>query len=118
MKTQEIKKLLLAKQGELSARQVSSEDIAIEKTAEVFDEIQQNANRTLALYSLTQNWETASLVQEALERVERGTYGVCQECDEEISPKRLAALPWAKYCIRCQEQADKMAFDNRYAEAA
>jgi len=42
-------------------------------------------------------------VEEALLRVKEGTYGVCQECDEPISPKRLQALPWAKFCVRCQE---------------
>ena len=42
-------------------------------------------------------------VEEALLRVREGTYGVCQECDEPISPKRLQALPWAKFCVRCQE---------------
>jgi DnaK suppressor protein len=43
-------------------------------------------------------------VNEALERIEEGTYSVCAECDQPISPKRLAAVPWAKYCISCQEK--------------
>jgi len=42
-------------------------------------------------------------VEEALARVKEGTYGVCQECQEPISPKRLQALPWARFCVRCQE---------------
>lgn len=42
-------------------------------------------------------------VEEALARVKEGSYGVCQECEEAISPKRLQALPWAKFCVRCQE---------------
>jgi DnaK suppressor protein len=48
-------------------------------------------------------------VEEALERVEQGVYGVCQECDEAISAKRLQALPWAKFCVRCQELLGAMA---------
>ncbi len=48
-------------------------------------------------------------VEEALLRVKEGTYGVCQECDEPISPKRLQALPWAKFCVRCQEMLGAMA---------
>ncbi|MEX2262325.1 MAG: TraR/DksA family transcriptional regulator [Bryobacteraceae bacterium] len=42
-------------------------------------------------------------VQEALHRIRHGTFGVCGECDEPISPKRLDAVPWAKYCVKCQE---------------
>jgi DnaK suppressor protein len=36
--------------------------------------------------------------------VERGTYGICHGCEEPISAKRLDAVPWAKYCVSCQEQ--------------
>jgi DnaK suppressor protein len=35
-----------------------------------------------------------------------GTYGVCLHCDEDISAKRLSAVPWAAYCINCQELVD------------
>lgn len=42
-------------------------------------------------------------VEDALRRVESGRFGVCQECGEPISRKRLEALPWAKYCVSCQE---------------
>ena len=48
-------------------------------------------------------------VEEALLRVKEGVYGVCQECEEPISPKRLQALPWAKFCVRCQEMLGAMA---------
>ena len=48
-------------------------------------------------------------VEEALMRVKDGTYGVCQECEEPISQKRLQALPWAKFCVRCQEMLGAMA---------
>jgi DnaK suppressor protein len=42
-------------------------------------------------------------VEDALRRVEGSTYGICAECAEPISPKRLEAVPWAKFCVRCQE---------------
>jgi DnaK suppressor protein len=118
MKTQEIKRALLAKKRELSSRHISQEDIAIEMSAEVFDEIQRNADRALALDSLTRNWKTGTLVSEALQRLEDGSYGVCAECDEPINEKRLAAIPWAKYCIRCQEHADSAAVEAQLVEAA
>jgi DnaK suppressor protein len=44
------------------------------------------------------------LVEEALDRLDTGDYGICLGCDEPIAEKRLQALPWARYCVRCQEQ--------------
>jgi len=44
------------------------------------------------------------LINEALDRVESGDYGICLGCEEDIPGKRLHALPWAKYCVPCQEE--------------
>ena len=46
-------------------------------------------------------------VRGALERIDDGTLGVCVRCEGEISPRRLAAVPWTPYCIECQEWADR-----------
>src|SRR5215813_15283390 len=43
-------------------------------------------------------------VGDALVRIEHGAYGICLECEEPISPKRLDAVPWARYCVVCQDQ--------------
>jgi len=43
-------------------------------------------------------------VQHALRRLEEGTFGICPECNEPIPPKRLNAVPWAKFCLPCQER--------------
>ena len=42
-------------------------------------------------------------IDRALERVADGNYGVCEGCSQDISPARLKAIPWARYCVRCQE---------------
>jgi len=42
-------------------------------------------------------------VEDALQRFEDGTYGVCEDCNEEIDPARLEALPWARTCLRCRK---------------
>src|SRR6202163_2289976 len=44
-------------------------------------------------------------IQEALDRLQLGEDGVCLSCAEAIPPKRLQALPWAKYCVKCQERS-------------
>ena len=43
-------------------------------------------------------------VQDARQRIAHGSYGVCYECEEPISTKRLEAVPWARYCVTCQER--------------
>jgi DnaK suppressor protein len=43
------------------------------------------------------------LVEEALDRMNTGDYGICLSCDEPIAEKRLKALPWARYCVVCQD---------------
>jgi len=42
-------------------------------------------------------------IENALERVAEGTYGDCESCGEEISHNRLKAIPWARFCLSCQE---------------
>lgn len=39
----------------------------------------------------------------ALERIRKGTFGECAECGSDIEAKRLDAIPWARYCLKCQE---------------
>jgi len=43
------------------------------------------------------------LIESALQRIKDGTYGICAHCEEPISPQRLRAVPWAKYCIQCED---------------
>jgi DnaK suppressor protein len=42
-------------------------------------------------------------INDALHRIDTDQYGICLECEEPISTKRLDAVPWAKYCVTCQE---------------
>ncbi len=48
-------------------------------------------------------------IDEALKRLRREEFGVCQVCHQEISRKRLEAIPWTPYCINCQEKAEEEA---------
>src|ERR1700676_3160757 len=43
-------------------------------------------------------------IADALHRMDREHYGICLECEEPISVKRLDAVPWARYCVSCQER--------------
>jgi RNA polymerase-binding protein DksA len=46
-------------------------------------------------------------IDDALERLESGEYGRCESCGGEIPDARLEALPYARYCIKCQEELEK-----------
>jgi DnaK suppressor protein len=46
-------------------------------------------------------------IEEAILRLQQGVYGICMECEEEIAPARLSAVPWTRVCIQCKERQDK-----------
>ncbi|MCS6817020.1 MAG: TraR/DksA family transcriptional regulator [Blastocatellia bacterium] len=48
-----------------------------------------------------------TLIDEALERLAEGTYGICVACGAEIQPKRLEAVPWARHCVTCQDLQER-----------
>ena len=101
------KKILETKQAELEQIVRNRDAITIEKSADALDEVQHAAERELAIRNLDRESNLLRNVRAALRRIEDGSFGICMHCEEEISPKRLVALPWAPYCIQCQEQADK-----------
>lgn len=53
-----------------------------------------------------------ALIDEALRRVQDNEYGFCQNCENEITAKRLAAIPWARYCLNCQELVEQGLLDD------
>lgn len=55
-------------------------------------------------------------ISDALHRVETETYGICLECEEPISTKRLNAVPWARYCVTCQEMIANRIADGEMVE--
>jgi DnaK suppressor protein len=49
------------------------------------------------------------LIEEALEAIEDGDYGFCEDCEEPISEKRLQLMPFARFCVRCQSELERRA---------
>ena len=101
------KKILENKQDELERVVRNRDAITIEKSADALDEVQHAAERELAIRNLDRESNLLRNVRSALRRIDDGSFGTCLHCEEEISPKRLAAVPWAPFCIQCQEQADR-----------
>jgi DnaK suppressor protein len=118
------KQLLETKQTDLAGGLRNREGIAIEKTADALDEVQLAGERELAIRNLDRESNLLRNVRSALGRMADGSYGVCLHCEEDISPKRLNAVPWTAYCIKCQEAADRHefetveAYDSLLADAA
>jgi DnaK suppressor protein len=101
------RQVLETKKAELSDVLMRRDEIAIEKSADAIDEVTRAAERELAIRNLDRESNMMKNVRAALRRIDDGTFGVCAHCEEEISPKRLAAVPWAPFCIKCQEAADR-----------
>ncbi len=99
--------ILEEKQAELEQVIRNREAITIEKSPDALDEVQHAAERELAIRNLDRESNLLRNVRAALRRMDDGSYGVCLHCEEDISPKRLNAVPWTPYCIQWQEQADR-----------
>ena len=67
------------------------------------DQAQVSHDEFISLRMNSLDYRQLRLIQEALDRIESGDFGTCLACEEPIAPKRLQALPWARYCIGCQE---------------
>ncbi|HET9317416.1 MAG TPA: TraR/DksA C4-type zinc finger protein [Vicinamibacteria bacterium] len=73
-----------------------------------------SAEQDVDLTLMEMQADTCRRIDEALQRLEKGTYGRCEECDEEIPPARLQALPFATLCLTCQElQEEGPTFERR-----
>ncbi len=98
---------LQRKETELSTGNRNREDLAIEPSSDELDRIQHASARDYAMNYLARNSKRLREVRAALHRVAGGTFGICAAYEEDINPKRLAAIPWASLCIVCQEAADR-----------
>jgi len=82
------------------------DEIAVENLADALDQVQQGEERDLAVRRIESAFSRIQSIRLALDRINAGEYGTCLRCEGEISSKRLEAIPWAGYWIRCQEAVD------------
>ena len=99
--------MLERKEAELVGVLRKRDGIAIEKSADQMDEIQYATERDLAIRNVDRETSLLREVKDALRRIHGGSFGTCIDCESAISPKRLAAVPWAACCIQCQEAAER-----------
>jgi DnaK suppressor protein len=87
----------------------AGDSIHIQQVADPVDMTQQAVDRDIAVQILDRESTLVRRLRSAIDRIDDGSYGICLECEEEIAPKRLRAIPCAELCISCQERADASA---------
>lgn len=100
----DIKQKLIAER-ELLIEKLNGNDLSIDdsETPDPVDLAVRNYSKNVMLAVSENESKQLTLIDEALLRMEDDEYGLCQNCENDINPKRLAAIPWARYCLNCQE---------------
>jgi DnaK suppressor protein len=106
----EFRALLLRKKEsivrKLSELTNESKEMETNIAQDVVDKAETSYTKEFLLSLSDADREQLLLVDEALRRLDRNEFGICQFCQQEIGRKRLEALPWTPYCIDCQEKAE------------
>ena len=102
-------KNMLEKKAEEVRRSMSAQKAAqvvarLDCPSDEGDLSQQHHEEWIFLNRNTIDMKLLREISDALQRLGHGHYGVCLECEEPISVKRLEAVPWARYCVKCQER--------------
>lgn len=85
----------------------AGQEAADEGSDDIVDRANNSYNREFMFSLSDTERETLRLIEGALDRLEKGGYGSCRNCGREIARARLQAVPWARYCIDCQELAEQ-----------
>lgn len=113
---QELRNEIIGQVRNLSASSLASTKQAGEELADIGSD---NFTRDIGLAMMTEDGKKMQLIQEAIERLQSGTYGVCVDCSGHIAEGRLRAIPYAKLCVDCKAKREAMekesGFDSSYA---
>ena len=119
-KTANYRKLLESKAEEvrqsMSAQKAAQVVSRLDDPSDEGDLSQQHHEEWIFLNRNTIDMKLLREISDALRRIDRETYGICLECDEPISSKRLDAVPWARYCVTCQESIANRIADGEIVE--
>src|SRR5579859_1809704 len=111
MDHQDFRVLLEAKAATLIVALRNRDALSVDCETDEFDAMQRGAERDLAISNLDRDNAILKSVRAALNRLSHGSFGICLNCEQPISSKRLAAVPWAALCLKCQELADLRTVD-------
>src|SRR5215510_2599945 len=88
-------------------------ETALDEGMDTYDLASEERTREINLILSDRDREKLQAIEEALERIRAGTYGICDMCEEEIAPERLEALPFTRLCVSCQGDLEKEAKQHR-----
>lgn len=92
----------------------AGQESADEPTEDIVDRANNSYNREL-MFSISDSERQLLLqIEDAINRMDAGAYGRCTNCGNTIHPLRLEAVPWARFCIDCQELAEKGLLENEH----
>jgi DnaK suppressor protein len=109
----DIKEKLLAEREQLIEK-LKGNDLSIDdaETPDPVDLAVRNYSKNVMLAVSENESRQLTLIDQALMRIDDDEYGPCQNCEKPINPKRLTAIPWARFCIECQELLEKGLLDE------
>ena len=93
--------------GEVQEKYKSPQDDLTEQVADIADDAVQSYERQLMMGLGEKEFEKLRLVEEAIEKLDEGQYGICLGCEELISEERLTVIPFASHCVDCLEIIEK-----------
>jgi DnaK suppressor protein len=79
-----------------------------EPSGDIYDQASSERDRELGLLLGDREREKVHAIDEALLRIEEDEYGICEECEEEIPLGRLKAMPFARHCVKCKSDLEKL----------
>ncbi len=105
-KLQEIRNNLL---GDVKKTFQTSQEETLEPQADIADGAAQAYTNELMTSLGEQDWQKLKQVDEALEKINRGDYGICSTCSKPIPEARLDVMPFAKFCVECMSEHENQA---------
>jgi len=104
-----LKETLLRKRGEILATSTGTRPLPASvdvnsRQGDLADQASGNNEVHIQLKLKQTDAKILQAIEEALYRMERGTYGICRDCGDPIAPARLEAIPWTRVCISCKQK--------------
>jgi DnaK suppressor protein len=109
MKT--IKEMLLKKREdlvqEISRRSKASTESGAQDIGDILDSVSEERTRELDMILTDREKRKLAQIDDAIDKIDENTYGLCEDCGVKIPKARLRVLPFAKYCVECQEKTER-----------
>jgi DnaK suppressor protein len=93
--------------SQVTEAEMSSRERDLEATQDPADMAANAYTKELLISMSANDRKLLVLIDEALERVEKNEYGACVNCGEPVQEKRLDAVPWTRYCLKCQDLQER-----------